>query len=361
MSIFRRRLLQQALAVPKPIASYECYDLTNEGMAENPVLTDLTGNGHDITCHNFAWGGMSGIGGYHLNFSNWNSDNSSTFDREITSSKVTFYNLENLDKVSLNLYKSASYDAINGITFKVSGLETGESFEVSYKVPSGEGTYILLKRITSDGELTVDIPASSIILLVISGIKNNSNRRITIEQLPLHKGALVSDGVDDYGICENFPILTKEKGYTVVALRKPINIDSGVYVSKRGNNNGTIIGAFVFEKFQASSPDYPKTCYSFGYVNKIDSYPNLFSYMTSKSYNGKSLTAGNINDDSYLIVFAGFITITDTDYTVSEQGSCALYALEIYDRDLSDAEIAKVKARMIKQYESKTGLKYEEV
>ena len=240
MSIFRRRLLQQALAVPKPIGQWEIYDLTNEGMAQNPVITDLTGNGHDITCHNFAWTEESGI------------------------------------------------------------------------------------------------------------------------NTTLHKGALVSDGVDDYGICENFPILTKEKGYTVVALRKPINIDSGVYVSKRGNNNGTIIGAFAFEKFQASSPDYPKTCYSFGSVNKIDSYPNLFSYMTSKSYNGKSLTAGNINDDSYLIVFAGFITITDTDYTVGEQGSCALYALEIYDRDLTDAEIAKVKARMIKQYESKTGLKYEE-
>lgn len=28
----------------------------------------------------------------------------------------------------------------------------------------------------------------------------------------IYPGALVFDGVDDYGICENFPILTKEKG-----------------------------------------------------------------------------------------------------------------------------------------------------
>lgn len=33
---------------------------TNESMASNPVLRDLSGNGHDATCYNFAWSGMSG-------------------------------------------------------------------------------------------------------------------------------------------------------------------------------------------------------------------------------------------------------------------------------------------------------------
>lgn len=33
---------------------------TNEAMAKNPVLKDLSGNGHDMTCYNFAWAGMSG-------------------------------------------------------------------------------------------------------------------------------------------------------------------------------------------------------------------------------------------------------------------------------------------------------------
>ena len=42
------------------------YDLkkqgaTNESMAENPVLRDLSGNGHDATCYNFAWTEESGI------------------------------------------------------------------------------------------------------------------------------------------------------------------------------------------------------------------------------------------------------------------------------------------------------------
>ena len=34
---------------------------TNENMAANPVLKDLTGNGHDATLYNFAWTEMSGV------------------------------------------------------------------------------------------------------------------------------------------------------------------------------------------------------------------------------------------------------------------------------------------------------------
>lgn len=34
---------------------------TNESMAENPVLVDHSGNGHDATCYNFAWTEESGI------------------------------------------------------------------------------------------------------------------------------------------------------------------------------------------------------------------------------------------------------------------------------------------------------------
>ena len=41
---------------------------TNESMAANPVLADLSGNGHDIECFNFGWAGMSGIGGYEVEY-----------------------------------------------------------------------------------------------------------------------------------------------------------------------------------------------------------------------------------------------------------------------------------------------------
>lgn len=34
---------------------------TNESMSANPMLTDLSGNGHDAECRNFAWTEQSGI------------------------------------------------------------------------------------------------------------------------------------------------------------------------------------------------------------------------------------------------------------------------------------------------------------
>lgn len=46
------------------VARYSALGLTNEQMAENPVWRDLTGNGHDLQMKNFAWKGMSGVGGY---------------------------------------------------------------------------------------------------------------------------------------------------------------------------------------------------------------------------------------------------------------------------------------------------------
>lgn len=52
------------------VARYSASGLTNEQMAANPVWVDKTGNGHDLQLKNFAWGGMSGVGGY---VDNWNS------------------------------------------------------------------------------------------------------------------------------------------------------------------------------------------------------------------------------------------------------------------------------------------------
>lgn len=55
------------------IARYSALGFTNEEMSKNPVWKDLTDNGHDLQMKNFAWGGMSGVGGYKLNWSNSNT------------------------------------------------------------------------------------------------------------------------------------------------------------------------------------------------------------------------------------------------------------------------------------------------
>ena len=49
--------------IPGTIARYSALGLTNEEMSKNPVWVDKTGNGHDLQMKNFAWSGMSGVGG----------------------------------------------------------------------------------------------------------------------------------------------------------------------------------------------------------------------------------------------------------------------------------------------------------
>lgn len=77
----------------------------------------------------------------------------------------------------------------------------------------------------------------------------------TIEILPLYPGALVFDGVDDYGTCDNFPILTKERGYTVVVLRQWdqdfLNTTlTGGLLSTRNYSTGEGV---AFEKIESSN------------------------------------------------------------------------------------------------------------
>ena len=70
----------------------------------------------------------------------------------------------------------------------------------------------------------------------------------TVEQLPLYPGALVFDGVDDYGVCDNFPILTKEKGYTVVALRQWITYNPNAISAIATNaSDQSFNGAFTLK------------------------------------------------------------------------------------------------------------------
>lgn len=44
---------------------------TNESLAENPVLEDLSGNNHPLELKNFAFGGLSGMGGYGTDLTKW--------------------------------------------------------------------------------------------------------------------------------------------------------------------------------------------------------------------------------------------------------------------------------------------------
>lgn len=108
----------------------------------------------------------------------------------------------------------------------------------------------------------------------------------------IYPGALVFDGVDDYGACDNFPILTKEKGYTVVALRQWIEEKNSVTALASNSKNWNQDGAFVFE-YNNLENNYPNIEISFGSNNMFDRGLSPYSYQTSKSYNGNLIESGS--------------------------------------------------------------------
>ena len=206
------------------VARYSALGLTNEQMAENPVWKDLTGNGHDLQMKNFAWGRMSGVGGY---VDNWNSsadwginnywvnshtDHKLQFITASTVVQVKSKNIYNAENVYKNILK------VNGLTEAVNkGFVRGLIISATDSITSKE---IKTFSFETDGVIQIsfdDVLQDYYVDYFLYG-SDTKDIDITIEQLPLYPGALVFDGVDDYGTCNNFPILTKEKGYTVVTV-----------------------------------------------------------------------------------------------------------------------------------------------
>lgn len=241
------------------VARYSASGLTNEQMAANPVWVDKTGNGHDLQLKNFAWGEMSGVGGYTENY------NSKMWYKVETRIDVTWtyksFNAKSIkDSNSAQLfYQSRPSDTgfrVLSCTIKVSGLTDGQRIEY---VSNGAQQFVIM-RIENDGIYhlpSFDFGAKNA-YYGFKFLKLQESCDITIEQLPLYPGALVFDGVDDYGTCNNFPILTKEKGYTVVALRQWdqdfLNTTlTGGLLSTRNYSTGEGV---AFEKIESSNKGY---------------------------------------------------------------------------------------------------------
>lgn len=321
------------------IARYSALGLTNEQMAANPVWVDKTGNGHDLQLKNLAWAGMSGVGGYKYDFlsNDWGADVNQL--SVVLSHKIVIIN----KRTSIQLVKLIRNELENtvNITLKITGLEAnGSSFKIYDNVGSSHA-----QEYNKDGiyqiNYTATEGASRIYFYVPGGNMGQLENPITIEQLPLYPGALVFDGVDDYGTCDNFPILTKEKGYTVVALRQWISTPTR-YTALVSKLNISTDGSFVFEEYNNGW-----LCGSFGkYTEAITvNNNNPISWQTSKSYNGESINVGTSNDTDVLSL--GKL------YHSSNQGgfaNIALYSLVILDHDATEEELTKIKDYFVKTY-----------
>lgn len=325
--------------IPGTIARYSALGLTNEQMAENPIWVDKTGNGHDLQLKNFSWKGMSGVGGYVGDFSKW-VNNRDTTEIGITKSNP---------KVIIDV--KVSQGSGKNIVF-ISKSNLGISNNVTIKITSTypEG---VMKFANSASNKYLKLPSNGIITLQ-DNPEYTSNEmhlhlasadlgQITLEQLPLYPGALVFDGVDDYGVCDNSPILTKEKGYTVVALRQWITRGKGALGLVSNVKNWLKDGAFLLEyrNIQAEHLNKP---ISFGAIGSDMDLPHILTYQTSKSYNGVSITTGNFEGTDVLHV--GKLAPTNVGTCIN----AAIWELVFLDHDATEEELTKIKDYFVKTY-----------
>lgn len=171
------------------VARYSALGLTNEQMAANPVWKDLTGNGHDLQMKNFAWKGMSGVGGYG------------------DENYQTFYKFTLDDYYFMATPPGAEH---MNFTFRVTGLQPGNKLTLAFLGTTNTiyGTW------DKDGIYTVNSAVVEVGKPVYFYNGYGATRgEFTIEILPLYPGFILGDGVDDFAVTEKE--LNFEDTYTV--------------------------------------------------------------------------------------------------------------------------------------------------
>lgn len=169
-----------------------------------------------LTAYNFGWNLMSGYGGYNENYLTY-SKAANVFVTDDHS--ITIMNFVPNNWVFFKYGNSA----LKSTKIKVAGLTSDDQLEYGYS-PSNEGARVMMP-IPKDG--IYDLPESVVnqsTYTIGFFIKSALTKNVTIEQIPLYEGAIVTDGIDDY-------LKLDKVGYkvgTIIIKFKPINIKPNI-------------------------------------------------------------------------------------------------------------------------------------
>lgn len=171
---------------------------TNESPTRNIIKNTIKDKGGDLELLNFAYKANSGYNGYPEDFTSWDRIDNNTAEISDDGSKIKCIN------TILNvryLFASINRD-VPSFKVKISNFTKGN---IAYYYHKEDGTGAILKIgpltvINSDGVL--ELPKSYNTVENGTGgrggfYSSNINIGVTIEQLPLYEGALVTDGKDD--------------------------------------------------------------------------------------------------------------------------------------------------------------------
>ena len=258
---------------------------TNEILKANPYLQDHSGNNRPLKLNNFLFAGMSGVGGYNENFlsKKWLiNQNKATVRIESSSSFVIqAIKLEHAGIVYcyVDNEKVIIKCNITGITEEIKG-----KFAFGYTDVTGTNNIILengyFEFITSEHEGLAGWYGFKAMVPI-------DNCNIIVTQIPEYPGALVTDGVDDYGQVQNL-----QQGVKVLFVTINPFVDGKFIYDQRLNN----IKPWLFAV----------------YNNK-----GSIAY-NSRNSNGKTYINGTLNEStivSALLNKKQIITIVNNDVT----------------------------------------------
>lgn len=193
------------------VARYSALGLTNEQMTENPVWKDLTGNGHDLQMKNFAWGGMSGVGGYEMNFNLWTNNVPSIPDISMSTTTTS---------VSVSVRNSTYNNNLIYIHMNNWDINKNHWLKVTSTYEDGD---LVFKFYNDNNSKNIELPANGYVNIpaypefkgnyMYISTTSNKQGSFTIEQFPLYPGFILGDGVDDFAVTEKE--LNFEDTYTV--------------------------------------------------------------------------------------------------------------------------------------------------
>lgn len=166
---------------------------TNEILKANPYLQDHSGNNRPLKLNNFMFAAMSGVGGYDISSTNILPDRANV---TVTDNRI----------IHITKKLSTTDDMVNIVLansnpthkFKVTGLSDGRQVSL---VDRNGGFYTFDN---GEHEVTLTYPEGTTSLYNAIGVTGDiGDMDVTIEFLPKYPNALITDGVDDYGVVEN--------------------------------------------------------------------------------------------------------------------------------------------------------------
>lgn len=250
---------------------------TNEILKANPYLQDFSGNNRPLKLNNFLFAAMSGVGGYDIASTNILPDRANV---TVTDNRI----------IHITKKLSTTDDMVNIVPansnpthkFKVTGLSDGRQVSL---VNRNGGFYTFDN---GEHEVTLTYPEGTTSLYNAIGVTGSvGDIDVTIEFIPRYPNALVTDGVDDYGVVENLQQGVKMLFVTV---------------------NPFIDGKFIYDqRLNTTEP------WLFAVFNDKGS----IAY-NSRNSNGKTYIDGTLNEStmvSALLNKKQIITIVNNDVT----------------------------------------------